>query len=343
VNMRKSATEAKSVDAASIRAAFTQYQLTAAETSEFRVGGPLAPIAPMLGLAGEVGALLDAHKRYLREVISFKTNRELVREELGDLLWYIAAVATAAGLDLGDVVIENLERTRDLYPASNISELLKGLRRMDDGWPEHERFPDVISIYFDEQVIRGSPPVARLVLIAAEPNHFPDGTLENEEGKLVGFQVGKQLGAQLTDNSRTRDGYRYHDALHLAFAAVLGWSPTLRGLLNLKRRSNPQIDRDEDGARASFAEEGLTAALSRMAGKRMGLLEEQSVDGHVIEIAKALTTDTEAGTLPGWLWRRAVSQGFSAMKALDDNQGGCLTADLRARAVTYSKTPPVSL
>ena len=69
----------------------------------------------MLGLAGETGSILDIYKKYLRDGIDLSANRELLREELGDLMWYAATVATAAGLDLGDIAEANLRRTRDLY------------------------------------------------------------------------------------------------------------------------------------------------------------------------------------------------------------------------------------
>ena len=42
----------------------------------------------------------------------------------------------------------------------------------------------------------------------------------------------------------------FHDVFHLAYAAVLGWSPTTRALLKIKRKSRPEIDENEDGARA---------------------------------------------------------------------------------------------
>jgi hypothetical protein len=43
----------------------------------------------------------------------------------------------------------------------------------------------------------------------------------------------------LNRNSRRIDAYRFHDAIHLGFMAVLGWSPTMRALLRLKRKSSP--------------------------------------------------------------------------------------------------------
>lgn len=77
--------------------------------------------------------------------------------------------------------------------------------------------------------------------------------------------------------------------------------------------------------------------LSRLAKRRMGFLSESSVDGEVIEVAKAATTDLEVAALPGWLWRRAICHGFRAMRSLAENRGGYLIADLDARSLTYTK------
>jgi NTP pyrophosphatase (non-canonical NTP hydrolase) len=96
---------------------FTAFQRAARETSELRLGGPQGAIAPMLGLASETGAILNVYKKYLRDGIDLAANREFLREELGDLLWYVAAVATACDLDLEEIAEANLRRTRDRYPA----------------------------------------------------------------------------------------------------------------------------------------------------------------------------------------------------------------------------------
>jgi MazG C-terminal domain len=148
------------------------------------------------------------------------------------------------------------------------------------------------------------------------------------------------LGDQTDDNSRRADGYRYHDAIHMGFMAVLGWSPTMRALLHLKRKSENETDRTEDGARARFTEEGLATILARLAPRRMDFQGENSVDGEILDTAHALVRDTEIQSLPGWLWRRAISQGFVAMHQLDKNRGGYLLADLDMRTLTYSKVKP---
>src|SRR5262249_52514017 len=156
----------------------------------------------------------------------------------------------------------------------------------DADYPSWERFPRRLVVAFAEERHPPGSGSAVLTLVSAEPNEFPDGPLDQGDGRLSGFKVGSNLGDRLTDNSRRADAYRFHDAIHLAFMAVLGWSPTMRMLLRLKRKSNPETDEFEDGARAIFTEEGLAAVLSRLAKRRMGFLSETSVDGEVIEVAK---------------------------------------------------------
>lgn len=317
---------------------FSAFQRAAGETSHLRAGGPQGLIEPMLGLAGEAGSILNVYKKYLRDGIDVAAHREQLQEELGDLLWYVAAVATACGLDLETIARANLARTRDRYGGSaagqhNMSEL----PIFDLEFPPYERFPRRLVIECAEQALPPARLVARLTLTSAEPDPFADNPITTEDGRKRGFQVGGNLGDQLTDNSRRADAYRFHDAIHLAFMSVLGWSPTTRALLGLKRKSSPEIDEVEDGARAIFAEEGLAAVLSRLATRRMGFLSEMSIDREVIDVARAAAADLEVEHLPGWLWRRAITQGFAAMHQLGANSGGYLIADLDDRSLTYTK------
>ena len=315
---------------------FSAYQQAASETSQLRLGGPQGAIAPMLGLASETGSILSVYKKYLRDGIDLAANREFLRQELGDLLWYAAAVATACGLELEDIAQANLARTRDRYPRHHTEAERGSLPVFDAAYPDRERFPRRLVVAVTEQVLPPGRRAAVLTLVSADPDAFPDGPV-SIGGKPHGFRVGAELGAPLTDNSRRLDAYRFHDAIHLGFMAVLGWSPTMRSLLRLKRKSSPEADECEDGARAIFAEEGLAAVLSRLAPGRTGFLNTASIDGDVIEVAKAASAGLEAELVPGWLWQAAIHQGFRAMYLLGENDGGYLVADLDARELSYSK------
>ena len=61
---------------------------------------------------------------------------------------------------------------------------------------------------------------------------------------------------------------------HLAHAAILHWSPTVRSLTKRKRKTNSQVDEAQDGGRAIVVEEGLTAWVFSRA-KQLGYFEHQ--------------------------------------------------------------------
>jgi hypothetical protein len=88
---------------------------------------------------------------------------------------------------------------------------------------------------------------------------------------------GSRVGDPLTDNGWSETGYRWHDALHLAHAMCLGWSPILRGLAKLKRRSNPRVDHIEDGGRAAVADEAIAWAVFCRARRHDWFEQDQRV------------------------------------------------------------------
>lgn len=67
-----------------------------------------------LGLTGEAGETGDYIKKHLYH--GHDLNLEVVRNELGDVLWYAAGLATAVGLDLDDVAQGNIDKLRRRYP-----------------------------------------------------------------------------------------------------------------------------------------------------------------------------------------------------------------------------------
>lgn len=82
-----------------------------------------------LGLAGEVGEFVDLIKKQ-----RFHGHGEDVLKlgnELGDVLWYVAAAATALGFDLGAVAENNINKLRKRYPEGFSSEASQ--RRADVG------------------------------------------------------------------------------------------------------------------------------------------------------------------------------------------------------------------
>ena len=69
---------------------------------------------PTLGLCGEAGEVAEKVKKMVRDDGGELTaqRREALAAELGDVLWYVAQLATEADLDLGDVAEANLAKLR---------------------------------------------------------------------------------------------------------------------------------------------------------------------------------------------------------------------------------------
>ena len=71
----------------------------------------------VLGLVGEAGETADKIKKILRDkdgVVSDE-DRDLVVKELGDTLWYIAAISRYLGVDLSEVAQGNIEKLESRY------------------------------------------------------------------------------------------------------------------------------------------------------------------------------------------------------------------------------------
>jgi NTP pyrophosphatase (non-canonical NTP hydrolase) len=67
---------------------------------------------PALGLAGEAGEVAEQVKRVIRDDGSRVTpeRREALGKELGDVLWYLAQLATELGLDLEEIANANIAK-----------------------------------------------------------------------------------------------------------------------------------------------------------------------------------------------------------------------------------------
>ncbi len=78
-----------------------EYAAQAGLSDQRSDGGSLA--FPLLGLFGETGSLLSEVKKKQRDRISYRGYASAVVEELGDVLWYLAAVASRTGASLPDV------------------------------------------------------------------------------------------------------------------------------------------------------------------------------------------------------------------------------------------------
>lgn len=279
-------------------------------------GDPL--LGPLLGLAGEVGTLLAAYKKRLRDGAAYELFKDNVAEELGDILWYLANAAEKAGLSLDDVAQRNLAKTTDRWPSldDEAPRRRKSSEHFDDGLPWRHRLPRTFT-----------------VTIRPAPSDGPEPLIEVIWNR-------KRVANFLADNTYGDSGYRYHDAFHLANAAVLGWSPVARGkIFNRKRPAGTITDAVEDGGRAIVVEEAFAAFMFEYARQHDYLENVRHLDYNALRTFRVFTADLEVSKRHLWEVEEAVFQGFDAWRQLKENDGGVLRGDLAARRLTYAPLP----
>ena len=364
-----------------------QFEANAADTDQL---DPNDKETPLLGLVGEVGSLVTSLKKKRRDKDSFFGYHEVVIEELGDVLWYISAVARRGGTSLVEIVarvvgsrIDHAGLTfNDVTAAYQVSseafelsllrlagesgdlakrfadgayrdnvdalrgDLIKLVRplvgaaaavevnlndaavgnieKTQDRWPTARQFstPSDATLHIDEQL----PRYMRVLIYEREVN----GT------KFVFQKMGGMLlGDRLTDNHLPPDDYRFHDVFHLAHAAVLSWSPTTRALLKIKRRSQPAVDENEDGARANLIEEGLTTWIFETAKQHNFFANTPKLGFDLLKSVKRFVRGYEAEKLPMWLWESAILQGYAVFRKLQEKRSGALVADMHQRKIWF--------
>ena len=93
---------------------FSEYQLKSRKTAGYpAIGHPV--IYPALGLVNEAGEVAGKIKKVFRDQEGQinEDTREALKAELGDVLWYIAQVATELGLELDDIAQHNITKLYD--------------------------------------------------------------------------------------------------------------------------------------------------------------------------------------------------------------------------------------
>jgi NTP pyrophosphatase (non-canonical NTP hydrolase) len=281
-----------------------EYQDRAAET-DLTGGGERGLMIALLGLAGEVGELAAEQKKRLRDGEAYEAFGDRVAEELGDLLWYVAGVARRYGLDLETVAERNLEKNRARWRGR-----LSLFGSYDDHFPEAERLPKRLRVRLED--------------------------VETEDGvQMVASVDDEPLGAALTDNARDDDGYRFHDVMHLAHAAVLRWSPVIRAITGRKRRSDEVADEVEDGGRAAVVEEGIVALVWTHARERSFYEGVDHVDYDLLRTLAGMTAHLEVADRTPSDWERAILIGYDVWRQVRAEGGGVVTADLERGTLTY--------
>ena len=360
---------------------------------------------PLLGLFGETGSLLSEVKKKQRDRASYLGYAGAVVEELGDVLWYLTAVADRGGLSLSDIVgnlnrgysdwqrapdatlsfaslqpeimlrrsepTPTFEKTllqlarevgllvidheagrpmanqsalagrlmaimRTLIQAANEAGVtleaaaIKNLNKIFDRWPRERVYPALL----DESAV-SEEQLPRDLCIDVFERKIRDQTYVFQRCN------GLNIGDRLTDNAMTADDYRFHDVFHYAYVAVLSWSPVIRALFRLKRKSDPHVDEAQDGARATLIEEGVTTWIFGQAIELefFANVKAGELPFSMLKHVRQFVAGYEAEQCPLWLWEEAILQGYGAFRFLREHRRGRLHIDMPNHRLSIEALP----
>lgn len=294
---------------------FSEYERLASRTDVSPKHDLKGMMVPLLGLAGEVGSLLSEH---LREGNRYSVFTDHVAEEIGDILWYLANIASKSGLSLSEIAAENLAKLEVSPPlgaiAAKSKHAPKRSARFDDGFPPNQRLPLRLRVEFRE--VRDAAGL-----------------------RLEIFRDGKQLGQPLTDNVHYDDGYRFHDVFHLSYAILLGWSPITRRLLGVKRKSKPRIDEVEDGGRAGVTEEAVSALVFAHAAQHSYFEGAKSIDYDLLKTIGMMCSPFEVRARSAKEWESVILKSYEVWRQVRDHRGGVFVGDAAAGTISFELPP----
>lgn len=292
---------------------FETYQQLARRTSQWAQKRDRAVLIALLGLAGESGSLLTEYKKWLRDGEGHSAFRDRIAEELGDLLWYVAEVASCLDMDLGEIANMNVQKVQDRWADADESLAFSfACDYYDKVLPREQQLPRRFRMKVEE-LIRSNPP------------------------RIVVTRHGKVCGNELTDNSFDDDGYRFHDAFHFAYAAILRWSPVTRKLLRCKRRGDPRIDEVQDGGRAIVIEEGVAAFVFDYARRHKFFEGVERVDSEVLRTIKSMVSGLEVASRSARDWEKAILSGYRVWRQVRASRGGFVVCNLEARTIHFER------
>ena len=331
---------------------------------------PLDTIRPVLfGLFGEVGSVLATSKKRVREKALFAHYEQSLVEEFGDTLWYFAALcrrtrftiessATGFGQPDRDLSTSSTDDTAALATlATTAGELLSIQDRKSASAASLRRFlgsflAAVRATGVDiGEIVRRNEEKVRGRFLRTAPADLPDfdsGFPEDEQlprrFEIAILRRGRQarlrwngvfIGDTLTDNVRDPDHYRFHDVFHLAYAAILHWSPVVRALIRQKRKSVQCIDENEDGGRAIVVEEGVTAWIFSQA-KQVAYFDGcERVSFGLLKTVQEFVQEFEVAQCPLELWERAILQGYRVFRDVRQGDGGIVVGNRDERTITF--------
>jgi hypothetical protein len=320
--------------------------------------------------------LVEIKKRQ-REMAAYPRDHDRLRDEMGDVLWYLTRLTEElAPTELEsphELLADTPHEGNDLLIAFDLgsatgrlleirSDLAKAVIAIREAWHALSRLAVIHGVSLPEIAEDNLRKTQSRWPVEAKKSYlglFDDDDLEEEklprtlsvEFRRLPAKDGKSetailrcnglnFGDRLTDNISAPDHYRFHDIFHFAYAVHLGWSPVGRSLLKCKRKSKPKTDEAEDGARAAIIEEAVSAIVFSRAKSLHYYDGINQVDYDLLKTIQEFVQGFEVDKVPLWQWEKAILEGFRVFRALKTHHGGTVALNLNERTMKY--TAPVA-
>lgn len=288
---------------------FNDYQKEAKKTVQtYKTDETANMVITYLGIIGEAGSVVSELKKKLRDGEAYNRFKPKLKEELGDVLWYISAIASQNDISLEDIANDNLKKITDRFTESSEVNFID----FDKDFPDNESLPQEFEVAFIPSYENGKSIV-----------------------KIVNNTSGEMIGDPLTDNNYENDGYRFHDIFHFGYLANLGWSPVIRKLLGKKRKSKPKVDENEDGARAQIIEEIVSLLIYNESHDHDLLKYSKNVDTGLLKLVQRMVKTLEVKECTAKQWEITILNSFQVFNELIENNGGRVMVSKKNRRLTY--------
>lgn len=271
------------------------------ESAEFK--GPLSDHRvqdSLLLLAGKVGNFVNDFRSGL-----FDANRDALSAHMVEIFRALIIAADDADVGLEQAALDNIKKAYGRWPLTREWESF-----YDDEFSTDEQLPRHIEMVIKEVNVGGR------LFVVQQCNDI-------------------KIGDQITDNKVEQDDYRFHDVFHLAYTAVLGWSPVIRSLFKVKRKSKPDVDENQDGARAILIEEGISTWVFNHATRNYLFRNIDSIDYSLLKAIREFVKGYEVESRPLWQWEIAILDGYRVFRDLTQHRQGLITADMKAHTIEF--------
>jgi NTP pyrophosphatase (non-canonical NTP hydrolase) len=274
---------------------------------EVLIGNENSPIS--LVYENKVEVNFDEVLTNLRQLTGNFLNPEFIQEKsLEKLTSFLKAFFSALhilNLNFSRVIERNIDKLSSRFIMPKYTDL----PTFDDGFPDFERLPERFEIEFVQR------------------------TATQHAMRWNGVFIGETL----TDSIKDQDGYRFHDVFHFSFASILHWSPTYRALIKHKRKSDSEVDKNQDGGRAIVVEEGLSAWVFTIAKENNFFAEKKNLTFDMLKNVGQFVKGYEVEKCPLILWELAVLEGYKVFRKVKENNGGIVVCNRLSRTIQYKK------